>query len=191
MSAAVVDENVPIVANDATRVSTGQPPTAPQASDECRLEVVRYLRDLIATGTVVIDDAGVCLAKYRKYLSGRGQPGTGDAFLKHVFDNAYVPDRVEQVALAVRNGVYTAFPTNNELAAFDREDRIFVAVALTSSKDPVVANAVDSDYQEHAAALKTAGVKVKELCARRRTTKRPASKAARAPRRRRTARQRR
>jgi hypothetical protein len=164
MSAAVIDENVPIVANDATRRANGLDAIAAQASDTCRLLVVRYLRELIASGTVVIDEDGLCIARYRKHLAGVGQPGTGDAFLRHVFDNAYNTSRVERVTLTVQDGAFTAFPQNPELATFDLDDRLYVALALSSAFAPELVNAVDSDYRQHAAPLVTAGVKVRELC---------------------------
>jgi Protein of unknown function (DUF2911) len=56
---AVVDENVAIVANDAT------------------------------SGEVVVDDAGACFGKYARHLSRRGQPGIGNAFLRHMLENAH------------------------------------------------------------------------------------------------------
>lgn len=164
MSAAVIDENVPIVANDATRTVNGLDAIAAQASDICRLAVVRYLRELIASGSVVIDEGGLCIARYRKYLAGAGQPGTGDAFLRHVLDNAYNTSRVERVSLTVQDDAFTSFPQDPELATFDLDDRLYVVLALSSTLAPELVNAVDSDYRQHAAALAAAGVKVRELC---------------------------
>jgi hypothetical protein len=161
MRAAVVDENVPIVANDVKRVLNGAPAIAAHAGDGCRLATVRYLRELIADGVIVIDDGGQCLRRYRHYLSGAGQPGTGDAFLKHVFDNAYNSSRVERVPLSLRpDGSFEGFPQQSGLGSFDDDDRLFIAIALTSELTPTIVNAVDSDYRIHNSALLSVGVHV-------------------------------
>ena len=162
---AVVDENVAIVANDATRINSGLPPIAEQAGNECRLAAVRYLRSLITSGEVVVDDAGACFGKYARHLSRRGQPGIGDAFLRHILENAHNSDRVERVTLAVEDDEFVAFPKHEALQTFDEDDRIWIALALASDRDPEVANAVDSDYRQHRQALLDAGVKVVEVCA--------------------------
>lgn len=164
MTAAVVDENVPIVANDVARIATNRKPLAPQASNKCRLAAVRFLRDQIANGVIVIDNGGACLSKYRKRLSGKGQPGVGDAFLRHLSDNAYNSARVEQVELQEIDGEYCAFPDDVSLETFDHDDRIFVALALSSALTPQLINAADSDYRQHARALAKAGVVVNEIC---------------------------
>lgn len=59
---------------------------------------------------------------------------------------------------------FEEFPGDEELADFDRQDRKFVAVALTSVNDPTILNAVDSDWWDHLEALNNNGVKVEFLC---------------------------
>jgi hypothetical protein len=193
MSAAVVDENVPIVANDVTRMGGGLNPIAAQASDACRLAVVQFLRKLISSGVIVVDDGDLCISAYRRHLDGSGQPGTGDAFLRHLFENLYDERRVERVVLTSTSGEFDAFPKDPALDTFDRDDRHYVALTLASTLDPILANAVDSDYGDHRQPLQNAGVNVVELCAAppavtalrpRRTPKRPTKKKATPTRRR-------
>jgi hypothetical protein len=118
---------------------------------------------VIRAGVVVLDDEGEVLAKYRSKLSGRGQPGAGDAFLKFVSENQYNSAKVVRLSLPRdREGEYTDFPSDAALRTFDKSDRVFVALARRG--DGSIINAVDSDYSEHADALESAGVVVKELC---------------------------
>ena len=158
---AIVEENVAIVANDNSR----QPPVAPQANERCQLECIRALRTIVKNGIVIIDDAGEILRKYRQNLSGKGQPGVGDAFLKHVYDHQYNKRKVQRTALTIdENGEYADFPSDPLLMNFDPSDRLFVALACASPKPAAIFNAVDSDYSHHAQPLKSAGVSVTELC---------------------------
>jgi len=165
MSAAVVDENVPIVANDIIRAGSKLVPIAPQADDACRLAVVQRLRQLTTTGIIVIDDAGEVIQRYRGYLSGKGQPGLGDAFLKYLADNEFNSTKVSRIPLLKTcDGSYDAFPRDPDLKTFDLDDRIYVALVLASQRSAILLNAVDSDYSHHQAALTRHGVRVEELC---------------------------
>jgi hypothetical protein len=165
VTASIVDENVPIVANDVARLSQRKQPLAPQADNKCRLAAIQRLRQIISSGHVLIDDAGSLLAGYRQYLSGKGQPGVGDAFLKYLADNEYNEQKVTRIALSINNDrTFAAFPEVPQLATFDAADRIFVALALTAPIDSTVVNAVDSDYSHHSQALVQFGVRVEELC---------------------------
>lgn len=161
MTAYVVDENVTIVANDQARPQ----PKAPQADLVCRLACIRALRAVVRAGVVIIDDEGEVLALYRKYLSGSGQPGVGDAFLKHLSDHQFDRRKVRRIALTRNDDrEFEEFPMDSRLRTFDRADRIFVALAVAAPENPVVLNAVDSDYDEYAEALAAEGVRVRELC---------------------------
>ena len=89
----------------------------------------------------------------------------GDAFLKHVYDHQYNKRKVQRTALAIdAHGEYIDFPSDPLLTKFDPSDRLFVALARASPKPASIVNAVDSDYSHHAQSLKSAGVKVIELC---------------------------
>lgn len=161
MSTFVVDENVPIVAND----GASDPPRTPQADDACRLECVSTLTMIVKKGIVAIDDAGEVIDKYRRNLRAQGQPGTGDAFFRHVLDRQYDKRKVRRISLAKDDTrEFKAFPNDVELATFDRSDRIYVSLALSAGKKARLVNAVDSDYAQHAEALARHGVNVLELC---------------------------
>ena len=161
MVAYVVDENVPIVANDASRPEK----KSPQADAECRQSCIRVLKLIVAKGAVVLDDAGEVMFKYRRRLSGTGQPGVGDAFLKHLSDRQYDRRKVLRISLHQSStGEFTDFPDDPALASFDPADRIFVALARAAPSRSAILNAVDSDYQQHRRALGHAGVHVTELC---------------------------
>jgi hypothetical protein len=161
MKAYVIDENVPIVANDNVR----RVRIAPQADDACRLACIRMLRKIVKSGLVVVDTAGEVIDKYRSQLQYRGQPGVGDAFYKHVVDHQFNQKKVRQtLVLKHDERGFEDFPAAEELATFDRSDRIFIALALASPESAEILNALDSDYSEHGEALTNVGVKVREIC---------------------------
>jgi hypothetical protein len=164
MTAVVVDENVPMVANDAVLVDQRKKPQAPQADDKCRRSCIDALLTAVKSGVIVLDDTNEVMTKYRRHLSGSGQPGVGDLFLKHLSDNLYNAKKVRQTALVKTKGEFDAFPKGQALSSFDRDDRIFVALSMATPGKPPILNAVDSDYSHHLAALKSVGIKVKELC---------------------------
>jgi hypothetical protein len=117
---------------------------------------------------LIIDDLGLLLSRYREYLSGKEQPGVGDAFLKYLADNEYNKRKVTRISLTSDSKHnFEAFPKIAELETFDHADRIFVALALSASVPSVIINAVDSDYSHHREALEASGVRVEELCPER------------------------
>lgn len=175
MSRWIVDVNVPIVANDEARISQGKQPRANHVDDVCRLAAIRSLRDLVRSGIIVVDELGAVMKEYRKKLDGSGQPGVGDEFLKHVSDHLCVQTRVQITNLTFTSkGEYAAFPSDPELEKFDKDDRIFVALAIENIDGPRILNAVDSDYSEHQKALEKHGIFVQELCPSRLKKKRGA-----------------
>jgi hypothetical protein len=161
MSAYVVDENVPIVANDSVHPN----PKSPQADNLCRLDCVKALRQIVRSGILIIDTAGEVVNKYRRHLRPRGQPGVGDAFFRHIINHQFDRRKVRRISLA-RNAQaeFEAFPVDTALATFDPSDRIYVALAVAAPERPSILNAVDSDYAEHKAALEGVGVYVYEIC---------------------------
>jgi hypothetical protein len=158
MTAYVVDENVPIVANDSSRPE----PKAQQADVDCRLACVQALNRVVRTGIIIIDTEDEVVQAYRKYLDFRGQPGAGDAFYRHVLDNKYNRKRVRRIKVRTADRRLEALPA--ALSDFDPADQIFVVLALVATEGPRILNAVDSDYSQHKAALESAGVRVEELC---------------------------
>lgn len=153
----VVDTNVGVVANDRrTRVSP-----------DCVIACVDLLQDLTdGRCRLVLDDGREILNEYLANLESSGQPGPGDAFLKWALQNQVNPQRCERVAIhpVPSVGSYEEFPQDPDLDAFDRSDRKFVAVALTSPSKPEIANAVDSDWMHHREALERSGVRLRFLC---------------------------
>jgi hypothetical protein len=77
------------------------------------------------------------------------------------------PDWCEQIHLtpiADTSRDFEEFPSDPELARFDRSDRKWVAVARASADDPVILNAVDSDWWEYRDRLARHGVRIDFLC---------------------------
>ena len=151
MTAFVVDTNVAMAANG----------RGTHADLRCRLACVRRLNSLVAREVVAIDDLGLILNEYRRYLSLSGMPGPGDVFFKHVFDNQYCDDRVYRAALTPSGNEGRGFEELPE-NAFDPSDRKFLAVAVAARA--VVLNATDSDWDEQAALMGELDVEVSQLC---------------------------
>lgn len=157
MSAFVVDVNVPIVANG----------RSPQADDDCIVACVDKLDEVQASGVVVLDDGMRILREYMRNLSMSGQPGLGDFFMRWVWENQAVVARCERVSLTPRSDDqddFVEFPDDSALNGFDRSDRKYVAVALSSQLNPEVLNAVDPDWWEYRLPLEATGVRVSFLC---------------------------
>ncbi len=157
MSATVVDTNVAIVANGKN----------PQATQNCVLACVVKLRELCYNGVIVIDDQDYIFNEYKKYLNFKGQPGTGDAFFRHLYQKQHDPAKVERVSVKLNDTVeqtYEEFPDDPQLAGFHRKDRKFVAVAITSINNPSVINAVDSGWRTFQNELGKNGIVVEQLC---------------------------
>lgn len=157
MSQMVVDTNVAVCANGET----------PQASPRCVIACVDALEALKRRGTVLIDVHGDILGEYVGRLSRSGQPGVGDAFLRWLIDNQANRYRVRQVTTTPDGaGGYAEFPADPALAGFDRDDRKFVAVALSASRrhPPSILNATDSDWKTFEAELAIHHVRIEFLC---------------------------
>lgn len=150
----VIDTNVLVVANG------GHPP----ASEACMIACIEAL-DAARARLVLVDDGGRILDEYKRHASHAGQPGVGDRFFKWLWDHQAVAESCSQLPItedAARG--FAEFPDDPALAAFDRDDRKFVAVALASGLRPPVLNASDSDWWEFEASLRHHGVEVNYLC---------------------------
>jgi hypothetical protein len=152
----VVDTNVPIVANGGTRSRTVER----IASPECRIKAIEFLELLVTQGRIILDFGGEIQAEYLRHLNPRGQPGVGDRFLQVVLNSG--PTRVERVELGKTEGEFDDFPNDPNLTAFDRSDRKFVAAGRKAKAS--IANATDSDWLEHHAALLANHVRVHFIC---------------------------
>jgi hypothetical protein len=105
------------------------------------------------------------LKEYMNNLSLSGQPGPGDAFLKWVWQHQSNEIRCARVHITEdASREFLEFPEAESLRQFDRSDRKFVAVALTSAHRPEILNAVDSDWWHHRHALKACGIHIQFLC---------------------------
>jgi hypothetical protein len=121
MRAAVVDTNVLIVANEGSE----------HATPECVLASIDALSAVRRSGLVALDDQFLILDEYRSYASLGGQPGVGDGFLRHLYDNLYNGAVCRLVTItSIEEGSFAEFPLDQRLARFDRDDRKFVVVAL-------------------------------------------------------------
>lgn len=161
MSAFVVDVNVAIVANDRSH------DTSPQADAACVQACIQSLREVKKKkdNMIVIDTGDHILREYRNYLSLSGQPGVGDEFIDWLHDNQYTETTCERVAIHEHpDRVFEEFPDDPELTNFDRADRKYVAVAITSEISPKILNAVDSDWRDFGPELSMHGISVSELC---------------------------
>lgn len=101
-----------------------------------------------------------------RHLSLSGQPGPGDAFLKWVW-NVQATDRVLKAKVtptADDTSELQEFPLDPRLDGFDKDDRKYVAVALSSQRNPPVLNAVDSDWWDYRKPLEDNGVAIIFLC---------------------------
>lgn len=155
MRAAVVDTNVLVAANEASDHVTLY----------CVIASIDVLSTLRQSGIVALDDRFLILEEYRRHASPTGQPGVGDEFLRHLYDNLYNEASCRQVPITpVEDDSFAEFPNDQRLAAFHRDDRKFVAVALCCNPAAEIFNATDTDWWHHREALETNGVHVRFIC---------------------------
>ena len=156
MKAYVMDTNVAVVANG----------RSPQAGAPCIGACVGALEEIIAGGVLLIDDRGLILDEYMRHLSLSGQPGPGDAFLKWVWkvQATYRVVKTKVTSSGKDASDFEEFPTDPKLRGFDKDDRKYVAVALSSRRNPRVLNAVDSDWWKYREPLESHGVRIVFLC---------------------------
>jgi hypothetical protein len=150
----IVDTNVPIVANGRPDGTGGGPSLA------CRLAAIDFLEETLRARFILLDMDGEIQAQYRRYLNPHGQPGVGDRFYLEILMS--MPNRVERLDLPFTDGAYDDFPDDQELAGFDLNDRVFAALARRAGAP--VANATDSDWLHHLAALNRHGIEIKFVC---------------------------
>lgn len=151
----VVDTNVLVVANQASD----------NASIDCIEACVNALSQLKNDGIVAVDDKNLILDEYRRRASLAGQPGLGDAFLRHVYDNLYNVLMCIQISVTVQHDEkILEFPSDNRLKGFDKDDQKFVAVSLGCDPHAVILNAVDNDWWDYRDVFRDMGVPVTFLC---------------------------
>lgn len=157
MKAFAVDTNVAIVANGKTTVDCKRHST----SFDCKGKAIRFLNSLLNCGMILLDNAGEIQIEYSRHLNPSGQPGVGDRFYVEVIRSH--PKKIKRVELKVdADGEYKVLPQILRCSNFDRSDRKFVAAAIVGRG--MIANAVDSDWMNHAEMLKACGVSVRQIC---------------------------
>ncbi len=147
----VVDTNVAIVANG----------RGIHANNKCQSDCIQKLKSLVTQKIVAIDDRYLILKEYREYMNPPGEPGVGDMFFKHVFNNLKQYERIRLVTItpsADERRSFEELPENT----FDPSDRKFLAVAVVAKA--TVLNATDNDWHEHRKLMSELGVKVEQLC---------------------------
>lgn len=151
----VMDTNVAVVANGET----------PQAGPNCVTACIGRIETIQTEETILVDDSGLILREYRRRLQPKGEPGIGHQFFLWLTDHLGDETRCRQVAVAPggERG-FAEFPDSDDLRDFDRDDRVFVAVAIVSGAGPPVVNASDTDWWNHREALARHGVEIEFLC---------------------------
>lgn len=157
MTRVVVDTNVPIVANGRPDPSKGgRPPSV-----SCRAAAIEFLIETRRSRRVLLDLSGEIQREYKKYLDPKGEPGVGDRFYLDVLMSA--PVRVERIELPrTPDGSYLDFPEDPALEDFDPSDRKFAALARRGRAP--VANATDTDWLHHRAALEANEISIEFVC---------------------------
>lgn len=150
----VIDTNVPIAANGRDT----------HAGEDCQIRCIEFLQCLASRRSkdvIALDEGGLLLDEYKRYLNYRGQPGVGDIFFKFLHDHMYVNNRVELVQVTRSKDEDRGF---DELPAndLDPSDRKILAIAVVA--DAEVVNALDTDWHEQAELLAQLGVTVQQLC---------------------------
>ena len=131
MRSFVVDTNVAVVANG----------RGTHAGAKCQLRCVRRLRELVQHGVVVLDQLGLILEEYGRHLRPAGQPGVGDAFLRHLFDHSYDATKCELVALTFipdENRSFEEFPNDEALEGLIATTESSSPAARASIRDPAI-----------------------------------------------------
>ena len=137
-----------------------------QVKGDNQLACILFLEDIKAqNGCVSVDSLNLIFEEYSKHCNHKGQPGTGDAFFKWLFNNQgyeYICEKVE-ITLNDNRG-FEEFPNDDQLKGFDKSDRKFVATALKSAFKPTIFNATDSDWLIFSKILEQHGVFIHQLC---------------------------
>lgn len=152
----VVDTNVGVIANGVGG-----------AAPECELACVQALREIIANGRIALDDSDLIFREYLRHLSLKGRPGVGDAYMRWVHDVRFddtVCTRVTLTQSASSETDFVEYPQHDGLASLDRDDRKFVAVAVSDPDKPTLMVGKDRGWDRHAEALLEAGVLMAFVC---------------------------
>jgi hypothetical protein len=155
-AAVVVDTNVAVVANDASRAD-------PEWPAACVLACIEAIERVMSVAQpIAIDELGLIINEYLSNLHMAGQPGIGDQFVKWVHDNQGRPETCVRVAINPTEGSFDELSTElTELV--DPSDRKFVAVAIAHGKATIL-EATDSKWWGWQEQLRAAGALVEFVC---------------------------
>lgn len=157
-STVVIDANVLAVANR----------LAEHVNEDCIRLCASRLANVRRAERVALDQDNVIWSQYARQCSYRGSPGLGSEFFRWLHQRRWDPRYCEAVALRRRgddpDADFESFPADDALSGFDRDDRVFIAVARASRQAPPVLNATDTRWRPHLAALARHGVVVEILC---------------------------
>lgn len=153
----IVDTNVLVSANGRDT----------HADLSCQLACIDILEKIKSTKILLLDCLGLILDEYSRHCNYAGEPGVGDYFFKYALDNQLIESRCRVVTITKdenRAMSFLEFPNHPDLSSFDISDHKFVAVSISSSVDPPIYNATDSDWEEFKDALKDSKIVVIQLC---------------------------
>ena len=150
----IVDTNVFIAAN-------GMADQLNEADiDKCRLFVCSLFEDTV----VSVDMRGEIFEEYFSHMNRSGQPGIGDAFVKHLWDRQCDKNVCEMVnVIKNKDGMYEHILEKGGLLQFDKSDLKFIAVYFGSQNKVVICNACDSDWENNRELLQEYQINVMEL----------------------------
>lgn len=153
----IVDTNVAVVANGEWG----------ENYKGCEETCINWLERIMAGETkLVLDMQWKILGEYSDNLHSRGA-GVGNEFLEWCLRNQTNPEKCELVSITTPANLeneFEDFPKDPELANFDPDDRIFIAVAHKHPDKPPILQAVDSLWLDFREAFSRHGVKVKFIC---------------------------
>ena len=113
-----------------------------------------------------IDSLGLVFKEYQKYCSFSGKPNVGDYFFKWLWDNQAndkICKSVEINPIDEDGCNFRELSALPKLDKFDKSDKKFVAISVSSNKEPTIFNACDSDWNQFSLAFKEYGIKVEKI----------------------------
>jgi hypothetical protein len=153
----IIDTNIPLTA------------AGEQASmgEECRQACVQILSDIYADKyKLVLDSSGIIIGQYGVNFRKDGDQGLAWKFMKWVYNNHFIADRVRLVDI-VPVGPYGDFeelPEEVRNSSFDHSDRVFVALSVANGNSAPIVQAADSKWIGHQEMLARHGVKLEFPC---------------------------
>jgi hypothetical protein len=150
----VLDTNVLVAAN-------GQLSPEDPICELAAVEIIQRVRD---NGCFGIDDNKLIIEEYTRNLDRSKPIKVGAQLLFELFNLQRV--KLYQITPDATRG-FAEFPSDGSLANFHKNDRKFVAVALTAGNKHILAVATDSGFWQHKQALADNGVTLEFICKHR------------------------